>query len=730
MKRETLAELVDLALRCHKAGDLGRAERLYRQVLQADPLQPLVQTNLGIVLQATGRWREAQSCFENVIKSNPAQAEPFYFLGLSFSNLGRLTEASDCFRQALAINPDQADVHNQLGIALARQGLLAEAAAHFRETVRINADHAGGYTNLGSALANLGQPAEAVVHLRQALRLNPHASSAHVNLGNALVQNGQEADGAACFREAMRINPANADAHNNLGIYYCRQRSWADAASSFRQAVRLNPNHVAAHNNLGTVLAEQNKPAEAAECFRQALRIGGAEADAYYNLGKVLARQQELTEAAECYRQALRLNPGQADAHNGLGIVLFGQKQLDQAIACYRAALRLDPAHVDAHHNLGNALTDGGALDEAATCYREALRLDPNHEGARTNLGNVLWEQGQHAEAAACFERAIAGPTQNMPLTRWNRALLRLLQGDFAAGWPDYELRWVQPGKHPRLFKEPGWDGLPFAGKTILVHAEQGLGDTLQFVRYLPLVKKLGGTVIFECPPVLFELLARVAGADLVVTTGTICPPIDIQVPLLSLPLVFGTTLGTIPSTIPYLSPDPERVDYWRQYIERNGPESGRKGTFKVGIVWQGSMDQKNDRRSLSLDHFAALAKVDGVCLVSLQVGGGAEQVAQTTLPILDLGSRFDPRSFADAAAALTNLDIVVTVDTSMAHLAGALGLPVWVALPFSADWRWLLERTDSPWYPTMRLFRQGKNRSWNEVFERLAQELTDRLKA
>ncbi len=315
---------------------------------------------------------------------------------------------------------------------------------------------------------------------------------------------------------------------------------------------------------------------------------------------------------------------------------------------------------------------------------------------------------GSLRESQALISALATNAEHRMAL--WNRACLRLLQGDFEGGWPGYEHRWAQPEMVPRPFTQPRWDGSSLQGKTILVYAEQGLGDTIQFARYLPMVKERGGTVLFECQPSLMPLLSGVAGVNRQIAFGSDLPAFDVQIPLLSLPGLFGTTLATIPASVPYLKMHPKLVERWgKELIKAADPKSVDKSSpppksYRIGIIWQGSMNQKGDRRSLPLSHFSTIASLKGVQLVSLQIGPEIGQIAGEKFPVIDLGSRFDPNSMADLAAAIMNVNLVISVDTAGAHLAGALGVPVWVTLALSADWRWLLDRSDNPWYPTMRL--------------------------
>ncbi len=583
--------------------------------------------------------------------------------------------------------------------------------------------------DLGIDLFLQGKVAEAAEHFRQAVRMNPSYANAHNNLGNALKAQGLADEAMACYQQALRLDPNHANAHNNLGLIFYARGEFAQAAECFWQALRIHPNYVNAQNNLGQALASLGQRTQAIECFRRALLLSPNHVDAHINLGNAFQELKQWDRAVDCYRQALHVNPANADAHYNLGNALIGLKQLAQAAACYRQALATDPNHAKARNNLGNALKDQGKLAEAVACYEHVLSHDPGNFEAHNNMGIAYKDQGQLHKAEESFASSLALDA-NQKIALWNRALMRLSQGDFERGWPDYEYRWAQPGTVARVFQQPRWDGSALTGKTILVYAEQGLGDTIQFIRYLPTVKQRGGMVVFECQPSLFKLLQGVVGADRLVRAGDALPPFDVQIPLLSLPGLFGTTLTDIPAEVPYLHADPRLQANYQEIVRRAARRQPASSTgaavedFTIGIVWQGSLTQLGDRRSLPLPHFAGIARLPKVQLVSLQVGPATKDLASASFPVLDLGNRFDPNCLSDLAAALTSVDLVVTIDTAAAHLAGALGVNSYVALAFAPDWRWLLERSDCPWYPTLRLFRQTRVGDWDDVFARIEAEI------
>jgi tetratricopeptide (TPR) repeat protein len=534
---------------------------------------------------------------------------------------------------------------------------------------------------------------------RQILRDDPAHAAAHHLLGLVVAQSGHPQEAIELIRRAIALNPADADGHFNLAMVHMQQGQAEEALACFRRVVCIKPDHDQAHNNLGNVLMDQGQLPAAIECYRQALRSNPHNANAYYNLGNAFIKQGRPDEAIACFRDAIRISPTFADAYNNLGTALQKQGEAVEAIACYRKAIACNPLLAKAQINLGQSLTRFGLYQEAQNLYEHALRILP---GNATAL--------------------------------WNCTLLRLLHGDFEGGWQDYEKRWALPGMAVRSFHRPRWDGSSFLGKTNLVYAEQGLGDTIQFLRYLPLVKERGGTVLFECQAPLVPLCTGIRGADQLIAAGAPLPHFDVQVALLSLPGIFRTNLATIPKSVPYLRADPGLVEYWRKELQP-------LGGFKIGIAWQGNPKNTDDRyRSVPLAHFETLARREGVRLVSLQQGPGAEQLKEwarridnppsmnevpslgNKMSILDLSDRLG--AFIDTAAVMMNLNLVVTVDNAVAHVAGALGVPTWTLLPYAPDWRWLLERSDSPWYPTMRLFRQSRFGDWSDVFERVHEEL------
>ena len=478
---------------------------------------------------------------------------------------------------------------------------------------------------------------------------------------------------------------------------------------------------------MGFSLEKQQQFSEAITNYKQAVRFKPDYTEAYNHLGVVLSAQKRTSEAIEYFKKALRLDPNYAEVYNNMGIALKDQEQFTEAIALFEHAIKLEPDFAEAYYNLANSLRDEARSAGAIENYRQAVQLKPDFAEAYNHLGNVLNAKGEYAEVIE-NDKAIENYRKALQIksdfaeAHWNLSLVLLRTGRFTEGWKEYEWR-LNPALnmtvYPHSYETPRWDGSYFKGKSLIVHCEQGLGDTLHFVRYLPIVKARGGKVILEIRKPLYKLLQYFPGIDELVEASfdykqTV--KVDYHVSLMDLPKIFETTLETIPAAIPYIHACPTKAEYWRKKLTSQ--------EFKVGIVWAGSPTHGNDRyRSCTLKHFAPLTKVDGVRLYGLQKGKAAAQAELADeMAITNLGIEFE--DFTDTAAAIENLDLIISVDTSVLHLAGAMGKMVWALLPFSPDWRWMLNRQDSPWYPTMKLFRQKKWGQWESVFQDVTEEL------
>jgi Flp pilus assembly protein TadD/ADP-heptose:LPS heptosyltransferase len=510
--------------------------------------------------------------------------------------------------------------------------------------------------------------------------------------------------------------------YNTLGLVLEALGEYEQAATAYQKAILFKPDYAEAYHNMAILLLSQGRYAAAVEKCRQAVSLRPDYAEAYNTMAFSLEQQQRYDEAIENYERAVRLKPDYAEAYNHLGVVLNEQGRSAEAIESYRRALQADPEYAEVYSNLGIVLKDREQFAEAIRNFERALRLDPDFTEAHYNLANSLRDQGRCAEAIAGYKRAIQ-LKPDYAEAHWNMSLALLLNGNFIEGWKGYKWR---RNADLKMFTErhcsgkPRWDGGSFEGKQLFVYCEQGMGDNIQFVRYLPMIKARGGTVIFDTPRPLMGLLHGFPGIDQLVECRPNEKPsvdFDVYASLLDMPSLFGTTLETVPAEVPYIYADPTKAESWHAVLA--GPE------FKVGIVWAGSSMHGNDRyRSCRLEYFAPLAKVDGVRLYGLQKGDAAAQMDELagTVSVVNISKRFE--DFTDTAAAIESLDLVISVDTSVLHLAGAMGKSTWALLPYAPEWRWMLNRLESPWYPTMKLFRQETWNGWESVFRRVAEEL------
>jgi Flp pilus assembly protein TadD len=452
------------------------------------------------------------------------------------------------------------------------------------------------------------------------------------------------------------------------------------------------------------------KPREAIEICRAILEQFPGEAKIHYALGVALTQMGKPDEAIAAYRAALRLRPDFFEVRVNLGTVLGGAGRSDEAIAEFSEASRLRPDVAEIHVNLSNALRDSWLIDRAIAESEKALAIKPSLAEAHLCLGAALACKGEFARAIAVYRDAIR-IRPDFPAAHLNLALAELVTGNLQQGWPEYEWRQsCSAALQPRRFSQPAWNGDHLGGKTILLYAEQGFGDAIHFIRYAPMVAKLGGKVLLECQPALVRLFQNVPGIERIVAVEQTLGHFDLHCALPSLPLMFGTTLDSIPAAIPYLAAEPQAAEAWRTRIDRSGKH------LHVGLAWAGSAENRNDRnRSIPLTKFSPLNSPDRIQFHSLQI---TPPPAKSGISVTDWSAHL--KDFADTAALIANLDLVISVDTAVAHLVGAMGKKVWLLLPFPPDWRWLLDRTGSPWYPTIRLFRQETPGDWDSVIRRL----------
>lgn len=460
--------------------------------------------------------------------------------------------------------------------------------------------------------------------------------------------------------------------------------------------------------------------------YRQALRAQPQNADALHYLGLIANQVGKTEDSLRLVAQSIEIDPGNPAYHVNLAVILQGLRRYPEAMEHCRRAIALRAEFAEGHANLGALYSSAGDPQAGIGPLRRALELDPANLKARYNLAEALAKTADFAESKSEFEKVLAADPAHAQ-AHFGLSLVRLREGDFARGLEGYEWRWKtgDPSIPQRRFTSPMWDGSDLAGKTILLYCEQGYGDAIQFVRYVPMVAARGGRVILECLPGIEPLMRSVGGVDQVVTFGQPLPEHDLRCPILSLPRVFGTMMQTIPTSVPYLSVPAELIEKWRQRLSAESPAACG---LKVGLAWFGNPRQINNAdRSIPPELLAPLREVPGVTFYRLQkyMQTGPQAPPQPALPPLPLRDfTLDFTDFADTAALMANLDLVISTDTSIPHLAGALAKPVWLLTSFVPDWRWFLQRPDSPWYPTMRLFRQKRHREWQPVIEEVARHL------
>ncbi len=518
-----------------------------------------------------------------------------------------------------------------------------------------------------------GSMGEAELCLKQAYLQAPDTPDVHFALGLFEEESGDPHSAQSHYERAMQLDPCHAQAHVNLGLLHKQADALDQAEDCYRRAIAADPAVAEAHLNLGTLLHQTGRPDEAEKSFRQALANEPTMAAAHRNLSSLLLWQNRHVEALQFALKAEQFEPNEAETHNTLGAVYKATQQTDKAIGCFQHAITAEPANAGYHANLAGALVDARRLDEAHELFYRAIDLDAELPDAHHGLG-----------------------------------MLQLLEGDFTEGWENYEWRWRASQQNRRRHQDkPEWDGKPAPERAVLIHCEQGLGDSIQFARYLPWVAGHAGSAILECPPEARRLFESIPGLAKVVTPDDAPPEFDVQIPLLGLPRVFGTTLDSIPSQVPYLRPPSEQPH----------PLDLPRGQFAVGLAWAGNPRHRNDAfRSMQWTDCQALLESDCAHFVSLQFNPGDEAKAALGQAANTTDAAQHCTDLAATAAIMDQLDLIISVDTVTAHLAGALGKPIWLLLPFAGEWRWLHNRDDSPWYPSMRIFRQSRPGDWASV--------------
>jgi tetratricopeptide (TPR) repeat protein len=635
--------------------------------------------------------------------------------GLAHHREGRLTQADSCYRQVLAHDPNHPDALHLLGMLAFQAGNPVAALDLIERAVAREPASPVYINNRAFVLRALARPEEALAGFERAIALRPDYVEAHFNRGLALTDLGRAEAAVASFDRALALQPNNPAALFDRGFALTALRRFDAALASLDRLLALNPNDAEAHSLRGTVLAALGRPGDALASYDRAVALRPDAAPFHYKRGTQLLELERPDAALAAFDRALALQPDLSEALTNRGFALAELGRPEEALADHDRAAALRPGDGKTWGNRGIALSRLNRQEAALADFDRALALLPDHAETHANRGAVLNALGRLPEALAAFDRALALKPA-FPEAARNKGYMLLAQGRFAEGWPLHEQR-LASGHADRGFAQPAWRGEPLAGRTLLLHAEQGFGDTIQFCRYAPLAARQGA-VVMEVQPALLPLLAGQPAMPPLLARGDPLPPFDLHCPLPSLPLAFATELASIPSPTAYLAADPARIAAW-------APRLDHLPVPRAGIVWSGNPRQLRDaERSLPLAELLPLLDC-GVTLLSLQADIAREtdrEVLERNPAIVRLAEPF--RDFADTAAVIAQLDLVIAVDTSVAHLAAALGRPTWVMLHTVPDWRWLLGREDSPWYASAQLFRQTARGDWAGVVERVRQAL------
>jgi len=604
------------------------------------------------------------------------------------------------------------------GLALHRRNDLAGARARFEQVLAADPQHAEALHALGVISAQGGEPAAALGYFDRAIVCDPGYAMAHFNRGIALMELQRLDEAIESYQRAIEIKPDFDKARTNLRVAMKRAGLELPRPPELQAATSWTAE---ACQRRGVKLLDAGRREDALALFDLALAKSPQFAEAHCCRGIALKALGQPALAIEAYGQAIRFKPGLPAAHYNLAMVLHAEGRLGESRAAYDRAIVLNPAYAKAYNNRGKLLLDQGRFEEALADYQRAREINPDSAAFWCNCGVALQALNRSTEALACYQQALERQP-DFAENRWNRALCLLLSGNFESGWAEYEWRWRHPrlrlfaGRQPPATPRLTADTDP-RGRTVLLYAEQGLGDTLQFCRYVPLLAARGARVLLQAQASLLPLLSGLEGVAGVCTYQEKLPAHDLQCPLLSLPAVFGTRLDTVPSPGRYLRTTPDKLQAWR---DRLGPARKRR----IGLAWTGSTAHSGDRwRSVTLADLLPLLELDAE-FFSLQkeLRVADETTLRATPALRHFGE--DLRDFSDTAALCELMDHVVSVDTSVAHLAGALDKPVSILLPFSPDWRWMLDRDDTPWYPRTRLYRQQVAGDWAAVIENLRRDL------
>ena len=638
------------------------------------------------------------------------KAKSFFVSGLEKLNKNNFIGAEIDFESSLSLAPNRLSTLINLSIVLIKLNKFENA----EKLINKGLLHHPKNKELLLGLVDIYK--KLIIH-------KPDYAEAHANLGNSYKELKMYDEALASYSHALRLNPNLAEVYSNRGIVFNEIKKYQEALQEYDKAIAMKANLASAYSNRGIALSELNRLDEALSSYTRAIEINPYDSEAYSNRGITLNELKKFDEALADYDRAIEINPSFAEAYSNRGNTLKELNRLDDALASYDLAIQINPLFAEAYSYRGIALTEQKRIDEALASFDRVIEIKPDSAEAFYNRGVNLEQSQRYEQALSSYQRAIE-IDPDYASAHWNKSLIFLLLGEFSFGLKLYEWRWkvARLGLIKRSFPKPLWLGNEnIQNKTILLHAEQGLGDTIQFCRYAKLVKELGARVLFEVPKSLLDLLNGLEGVDEFIESGKEIPAFDYHCPLLSLPLAFNTNLSNIPSHRAYLKSDPIKINHWQKKL-------GDKKKLRIGVVWSSVSSFKGDKnRSMRLEEFIQCIPLEKYQVVCLQKDIKIEDKDYFQLlsgQIYSYGT--DLKDFADTAALAKCVDLVVSTCTSVPHMSAALGVPTWVLLSCLPDWRWLLERDDSPWYPSIKIYRQSSLGDWQSVMRRVRRDLIE----
>jgi tetratricopeptide (TPR) repeat protein len=719
---EQVAAAFQKAITLHQQGRLAEARAAYAHVLRLQPEHVAALNLLGAIAVLMNDPTTALDLFAKAIRIDPKNPEVHVNCGAAYSLLNRHEAAITSYERAIALDPESNVMpYYCRGAALQQLKRYEAAIASYDQAIALGSDLDGdAYHGRGTALVELKQYAAALQSFDKAIASGSHSlAESHCSRGNVLAALKQWDAALDSYERAIALKPDYVEVLSNRGNVLTELGRCEAALASYERAIALKPDYAEAHSNRGVVLAKLKQSQAALASYERAIALKPDYAEAHFNRGKVFAELEQWEAALASYERAVALKPDYSEALSDRGKVLAELEQWEAALASYERAITLEPDYAEAFSNRAVALAGLKRWEAALADFERAIALKPDNADAFSNRAVALAKTKRWEAALADFERAIA-LKPDYEHAHYNRSTLWLLKGEFAKGWREYEWRWkLNKSQDERHFPQPRWSGEEcIEGKTILLYGEQGLGDTLQFCRYASLVADLGARVILEVPAPLLRILSNLRGVSRLLPTGSSLPGFDYHCPLLSLPLAFKTDFHSIPRANRYLDAEAGKVAEWKARL-------GGTNKARIGLVWSGNRAHKNDRnRSIALADLVRYLP-EGFQYISLQIDirEADRRTLQSNPHILNFADQI--KDFADTAALCECLDLVISVDTSVVHLNAALGLRTWVLLSFVPDWRWLLDRGDSPWYPSVTLYRQDAAADWSSVLERLRRDLS-----